>query len=155
MALDVLVEVGEEPLDFGCAVGAGERIAGLDVEGQRPYPHRTVHRGMGAHPVVAGVGAVVERILRRERTQPLRGEQVLADDAQHGDELLLVEHRVVQAAGDDHVGADEAVGLGVVYEIGQVSLFRKPEFFQKRRLGLRRSLLPFGGERLVARLFGQ
>lgn len=82
------------------------------------------------------------------------GEQVLAHGADHLQLQLLVEHLVIQPAGDDHVGARRFVGPVRPYEIGQIT-FRQAEQFYERRLRACRERLPGLDEGFVCVFAGQ
>ena len=148
VTLDVLVEVFQRLLGLRQECVAVDVEAGLDVEGQQPWPYRAVFGGEVAFGGHALLRTPVKRVLGRQRPQSLRGEQVLAHRADHLQLHRLVEHLVIQSAGDDHVGARRFVGTAAVHEVGQIA-FRQAEQFDERLLRACRKRGPLLDEGLV------
>ena len=155
VALDVLVEIGEYLPGLRQEYVPVDIETCLDVELQQPGPCRTV---LAREIAFCGRSSLqrtfVEQVAGRECPQPLGGEQVLAHGADHLQLQLLVEHLVIQPAGDDHVGARRFVGPVRPYEIGQIT-FRQAEQFDERRLRACRERLPGLDEGFVCVFAGQ
>src|SRR5699024_6607715 len=121
-----------------------------------PHPDGTLMVGRIAHGLVALVAPFVERILRRERAQSARGEQVTPDGVQYGELHGLVGNFVVERTGDDLVGAYEGIARAVRRRIvGEVTPFGIPERREERSAYGVGQLPPCPDEIPVAERFGQ
>ena len=116
----------------------------------QPYPNRTLVVSQVASALIALDTTLIQRIARRQRTQTLRGCQVLTYHAVNIHALLRVEHLVIHRASDDLVGTDEGVHLALSgYVVSQIALTIQPELLNERSLDLLGHILPLCHELLV------
>src|SRR4051794_14264571 len=90
---EMRLEPGQEAAGRFLLVGIGPH-PGVDKRADQPGPHRPLVIGRVAGPQIAEIARLVVRLAWRQRTQPNRGQELLASRVDDRAPALLVQHRL-------------------------------------------------------------